>query len=174
MESKTLNPLSPPPVPRGRTNFLTVLCVLTFVVSGYYFFKGVGGLIVGSQFSSSDWAGVSEGLEELMANADEKPVAFMQKLLDAAGETVNAAMEHVVALGVTGLVVSLLSVLGAIMMWRLRKNGFYLYLIAKLIGVIVPIMLIGVNILTASYYGFALFISIVMFILYGMNLRYMR
>ncbi len=174
MEIETMDQPLPPAVPRGRTNFLTVLCILTFVVSGYYFFNGLVGVFVGSQFSSSDWASVTEQFEEVMDNAGAETTAFIQKFLDATAETVNASMEHVVALALTGLAVALLSVLGAVMMWRLQKSGFYLYVAAKLIGVIVPIVLIGANLLTVSYYGFALFISIIMFILYGMNVKYMR
>ena len=174
MENAAPDTASPPPIPQRRPNFLNVLCILTFVVSGYYFFNALVGLMVGSKFSSPDWINIYENLERIMTNADAKGVAFLQNFLDAAAETVNATMVHIVELSAMGLVVSLLSILGAYIMWKQRKIGFYLYIVAKLIGVIVPLVLIGVNVLTVSYYGFALVISVIMFVLYGMNMRYLR
>ncbi len=62
------------------------------------------------------------------------------------------------------------SLIGAIRMWKLHRNGFFLYLIAQLAVMFIPAIWI-------NWYAFSFtnaIFSIVFFIGYAYNLRYMK
>lgn len=68
------------------------------------------------------------------------------------------------------MVLSAISLTGAIRMWKLHRDGFYLYVFAQLIMVMLPAVWIGAQAFTVSN---AIFTGV--FILgYGLNLKHMR
>lgn len=157
-----------------RPTFLTVLCILTFVVSGYFFVQSLIGIFVNSSMDMTSFNEVTEQLYESMEEMEGEQRVFMQRLIDGMQITVNAVIENAVSLGIFEMITSLLGILGAVLMFRLNKKGYYLYIIAKIIGVVAPLAIIGVNILTISLYGFIAIIGILFIVLYGVNLKYMR
>lgn len=173
MEPETIDRV-PPPLPPRRPTFLTVLCILTFVVSGYTVLNGVFAIAFGDGFSGGDWSVFNEQMQDAMRDADPESQAFLRQFFEAAAETVDAAFRHAVTLGIVDILVGLLSVFAAVLMWRLRRSGYFLYVVVKVLAIVIPLFLLGINILTLSIYGFALFISLIMFVLYGLNLKHMR
>ena len=156
-----------------RPALLTVLCVLTFVVSAYYLFSGIFALFVSDSFDQSQWDQISEQVSEALNDADENSARIMETVMAAVSQTVTNTIENAFMLGLAEIFVALLSGFGAYWMWSLRKNGFWIYTAAKVIGVAVPIFLLGFNIVTMAYYGFALFVGIVFIILYATTRKHM-
>jgi hypothetical protein len=158
---------------RKRPSLLTVLCVLTFVVSAYYVFSGIFGLFVAENFDQSQWDQISEQVGEALNDADENSAQIMETVMAAVSQTVTNAIENALLLGLTEIFVALLSAFGAYWMWSLRKSGFWIYTAAKVVGVAVPLILLGFNIVTIALYGFALFIGIIFIILYATTRKHM-
>jgi hypothetical protein len=157
-----------------RPTFLTVLCILTFVVSGYFFVQSLIGIFVNNSMDTTAFNEVIAELYESMEEMEGQEQAFMQKIIDGMQVTVNAVIENAVSLGIFEMLTSVLGILGAVLMFRLNKKGYYIYILAKIVGVIAPLAIIGVNVLTLSLYGFIAVIGILFIVLYGVNVKYMR
>jgi len=158
----------------NRPTFLTVLCILTFVVSGYHFVQGLIGIFFSANVDTATFNEMSEQLYESMEEMDGDQREFMQGFIDSIQVTINAIIENAVAIGVFEMLASALGIFGAVLMFKLNKKGYYLYILAKIIGVVVPLVIIGVNILTISLYGFVALLGILFIVLYGVNVKYMR
>lgn len=157
-----------------RPTFLTVLCILTFVVSGYHFIQALIGIFINESVDTSGFNEVSEQMYESMENMDAQGREFMQQFIDAIQVTITAIFENAVTIGIFEMLASALGIFGAILMFKLNKKGYFLYILAKVVGVVVPLIIIGVNILTLSIYGFIAVIGILFIVLYGLNTRYMH
>lgn len=160
-----------------RPTFLTVLCILTFIGSGF-------GII--SAFIA--FTGLND-IETAMKNAQMQsdPVAKeMFKNLDIAG------MESIQSwANILSLLASVLCLAGALVMWRLKKFGFVLYVaghaatifgtyvalgLMKKMGEIMPMEQVGGLMETAgaAMMVFAVLISVGFIIMYGVNLKAMN
>lgn len=137
-----------------RPVFLTVLCILTFI--------GVG-LTILSQAASY--------------------IAF-QSLTDAAGtleelgsspeiEAAKNALRYVYVFLAVGIGGSLLCLLGAIMMWKLKRLGYYIYIAGQVIPVVISFALqaVAVNVLTIIS---SVFLPVLFIVLYGVNFRHLK
>jgi hypothetical protein len=142
-------PLLPPTENRNsRPKLLTVLCILTFIWSGLMFFSSLMVFLFFDTFRAMApeiakiWKQPS--IVELFLNA--RPVYF----LTTAG-------------------IYILSLAGAIQMWRLRRLGFHIYTVAQILLIIAPMYffkLPGPSILDILISGLFVF-------LYGSNLKKM-
>ena len=132
----------------NRPPTLTLLCILSFI--------GGGGTALSSLFVVMAYDIIPMALEQMPVPEAES----MLELVQSAGKNFFV---------VTGLL-NLLSLTGAILMWKLRKTGFHLYTIAQLLLLAAPLLMI------AGYQiPFTTFLLTGTFILgYGLNLRFMR
>jgi len=158
----------------NRPTFLTVLCIITFVVSGYFFVQSLLGIFVNNSLDTTAFNEIISQLYESMDEMEGQEQAFMQKIIDGFQITVNSIIENAVSLGIFEMLTSVLGILGAVLMFRLNKKGYYLYILAKIVGVVAPLAIIGVNVVTISIYGFIGVIGILFIVLYGVNVKYMR
>ncbi len=69
---------------------------------------------------------------------------------------------------------ALLTLAGAIFMWRLRKFGFYLYILGIIIGIVVPFFVYGNNLIAIGLSAFGSFFGLVFIALYALNLKSMK
>ena len=129
------------PQEEGRPTFLTVLCILTFIGSGFRTLIFLILLVAAGAISS--WLGSIPGM----------------------GDMGGLGSGYLVIV----LVLALASVYGAIMMWQLKKMGFYLYSGANVIALIVPIFMASSEFSVWGLVFTALFI-----ILYGLNLKHLK
>lgn len=121
---------------------------------GYLAMAAVGGMA-----SAMEGMEGMEGAMEGMAGA-----AAIEGMDDAMNVMAHAKTLLIVAIGVT-----LLALAGVIMMWKLKKTGFYLYTGAQLLGIIIPVVIAGM----ASMSWFGLIISVAFIVMYGLNLKHM-
>src|SRR5205085_2392376 len=66
---------------------------------------------------------------------------------------------------------SLLTLVGAILMFNLRRVGWYVYIAGVVIGIIAPVVLVGLTALNAT---FGVFFSVIFAGLYWLQLKEMR
>jgi hypothetical protein len=137
-----------------RPTFLTVLCILSFVAAGISIVASVLGF-VGMQAAE----GMMGSVEASMENMSTLPGM----------EEAAALWQYAKLLLIVGVGCTVLALVGVIMMWKLKKTGFYLYTAAQLIGIIVPVVLVGM--VGMSWLG--LVFSIAFIVMYGLNLKHM-
>lgn len=159
---------------KQRPTLLLVLCILTWVVSAYYLFTVpieyfLSGGVDGAEAQST----INEMMEE-MADEDPEIARMMEGFMRSASQTVSKSIENAGWIAAMQLLVALLSALGAYFMFNLRKIGFWVYLLAKVIGILYLFIFIGINMLTAAWASMALFVSLIMIVLYAINLKRMH
>lgn len=129
-----------------RPVFLTVLCILSFIAAGFGIITFVG--LITAMGAATAVVGSMEGLEGVSEAAAAGPSAAMTWAYLA-----------------VGLITIVVSLIGVIKMWKLKKQGFMLYVGANVVSMIM-----------GSIYSFsigALIIPIVFIVLYYLNVKHM-
>ena len=153
-----------------RPVFLKVLCILTFIGSGY-------GMISNtiSYFNATEMSKIAaEAMQEVDKKKDKDPesVNLLNKIKDNA--SVMATPENIRKAAMGNIITSAFCLLGAVLMWNLRRTGFYIYTLATVISIILPFYLFGSNFLTNLSGGILGFIGILFIIFYAMNIKSMK
>lgn len=131
---------------RKRPDLLTVLCILTFIGSGTGAFSN---LMITMNYD--------ETMDYLKQEAFEWP---LMELLSRAGY----------GFFLTGTLLYSTSLAGAIQMWKMRKIGFHLYLVAQILLLLLPLIYIG----DYPFPWFDLLITTVFVYLYWKHVRLMK
>lgn len=141
----------------SRPQFLKVLCILSYVAFGLLFMiYGLGLLCLGIDETKANeiWDKFIEGFPDL-TNVDA--VVFFHK---------------VGIYSLINLLVNIVSLVGVVMMWKLDKKGFYIYLLAELGSNFIPL---GVEMgnESKSYGGliFSIVLDLVFIGMYYVNIR---
>ena len=100
---------------KKRPSFLTVLCILTFIGSGLVLLGGLLVLIAGAALSS-----------------------YFESIPGMSQETGGSILPLIIS-----VVFAAVSLFGAIMMWQMKKLGFYIYTAAQVIVVAVSFSVMG-------------------------------
>ena len=138
-----------------RPTFLTVLCILSFVAAG---FSIIGGLVMGAGSAMVN----SDAVQDAMAS-DPNAAANMEQASAAMAEA--GLSTGAIWLGVA---LTLIGLIGVIMMWKLKKTGFYVYTGAQVLGIVSPMFMGG-----SISFGFMTIVSVLFIVLYGLNLKHM-
>jgi hypothetical protein len=156
-----------------RTTFISVLCILTFIGSGW-------GLVMGGvKYFTADKQAVTMSMSKEKAAADIQQKGKDDAASKFAEKMVNSMAvftpENLKKAGIAEALAALCCLGGAFLMWQLKKNGYYLYIAGTLIGIISPFVIYGssnmMSIISSVMVGF---VGIVFMILYGVNLKDMR
>ncbi len=131
---------------KKRPQLLSILCILTFIGSG---FGVIGFLMVAINFEAT-----IEALKVLYA---EMPEA-------------NFMLEAPRDFFLVSFLLSAFSLIGAILMWNLRKIGFHIYASSQLIYLVVPLIYFGGE--TNPFFNIML--TALFVYLYARNLPFMR
>ncbi len=132
-----------------RPKFLSVLCILTFI------FTGLGSL------SCIITPLTSEMVKEFMINApnyDEVQMADSLKVIEARWGYYMLTLALTIG-----------SMVGAILMWKLKKNGFHFYAFSNLAILFVPTLVLGIAISWVS-----IILSIAFIGMYAIHLKFMQ
>lgn len=155
-----------------RPTFLTVLCILTFIGSAYSIFQAYSNYSGAGMVASTVPTVLDELRDQIEAEANtEKESEMINKILD--GIEVNFTEEKVKNIGMVSGISSILTLVGAILMWGLQKKGYWIYLIGLAAGVIGGAMVYE-GIWSGIYAGGSAFIAIIFGVLYGLNLKHLH
>ncbi len=155
-----------------RPEFLTVICILSFIGLGLGIFNGFSGLVFSNVSDSlipliED---VSEQASREMMNVPENTEAFIQEMFDI----IIQALNNIAVLSLLILLTQGLALSGVIMMWNLKKTGFYIYVAGKVIYLLIPVSVLGFNVITAMVISSnSLFIAIFI-VLYAIHFKYLK
>lgn len=142
-----------------RPTLLTVLCILSFVAAGFSIIGGGLGLAAGAAVESG-------ALSDLAAQSgDADAMAQMEEAMGQVEEATGGV--SLTTLFGVGLVLTIIGLVGVIMMWKLKKTGFYVYTGAQVLGIVVPMAMGGPFSLWTTVF------SVLFVVLYGMNLKHM-
>lgn len=144
-----------------RPQFITVLCILSFIGCGLAFFGSIYGY-----FSIK----ASSALLENMGNAEGDTYGMMSGIQ----ETMIKAVENAVPNLIIGIICSLLCLYGALQMWKLKKMGFFIYSIGEVAPAISAFLLGGGGLIGGVGAIFGLLLAIVWIVLYAVNLKHMK
>jgi len=147
---------------KERPSFITVLCILTFC--------GAGLAIVTSLFSML----MMGQLESTMQNMNDS-FGSTDSNLDLGNSYRWMKLSYIFSLAG-----SILCLIGALFMWRLKKNGFFIYVAGQVLPMISSFMTMNSTNMGA-FSGFEMTVTIIgmMFpvafiIMYGLNLKHMK
>lgn len=156
---------------KKRPTFLTILCILSFI--------GIGLAILSSilTYISTQAITGTPGLMEKLSSIDEQTANPMFKKIYASGvqALINAKLYALL-----NILANVICLIGVVMMWKLKKPGFFIYTLGELGTPVLSIILIG-NVFAGTFLsamgliGNAVgFIFPVAFIvMYALNLKHM-
>lgn len=218
---KNMDHLEDENYPVKRPTFLTVLCILTFIGSGWAIFSSITAyntaeqtigvftdsmnideeitrakgdtLIMAPKTDTFSIGQEPDSQTDSLAGNDSLEVGD-DNLNENGVDTTSASYEMGRALGAKmkknvmdmmsvdklknsamgSFIAALFTIAGAFFMWRLRRFGFYLYIIGIVIGVIVPFYIYGNNLLAIGINGFSSFFGLIFIALYALNLKSMK
>ena len=160
--------------PPQRPTFLKVLCILTFIGSSYAIITSTYTYFNAKEIANEVVKAKSEINQDVQNKRKNKPQndAFASKMVKNMSVMANPDNLRRSSLG--SIIASVFCLIGAILMWRLNRKGFYLYVLGTIIGIIVPFYVFGNNFLTALSVGISALIGILFVIFYAMNLKSMK
>jgi len=159
--------ISEPQKPTKRPDFLNVICILSFIGSGWAAIQGVVSMV-----SSSTPEEVAEQMDEQMSQMPDD-AGFLTSFVEGSADMAIAAAENAVPMGVATIVVSLASLLGVYYMFKLQKKGFGIYALANLIGIAVPIIFLGAGTVVLLTVGVTSLFTFLFIGMYAANLKHM-
>ncbi len=158
------NPAAQPvQMPPGRPVFLTILCVLSFLgVALSLVWNGISyvGMTIGTAVMQESQ--VVGNLEEATENVPLAGISIRE---------VFGFLEHVPAFALVNVFAALIVLAGVILMWNLRKAGYYIYIVGELLPLIALVALGGV--LGSFFAATSSVFALLFIVLYGLNLKYM-
>ncbi|MFT5749246.1 MAG: hypothetical protein ACI93S_000499 [Ancylomarina sp.] len=152
--------------PQPRPVLLTVLCVLTFIGSGFGVFANLVAMFASPFLEFIQPSMIEETFSHLGNNPGDQ---FVKQALDMA----LLVLDNFLAITLSKFIFYALSLAGAIMMFQMRKIGFYLYIVAQIGFLFIGPIFLGWNVFVSSAMFFSGFFSALFIALYGINLKHM-
>lgn len=168
----------------GRPKFLKVLCILTFVGVGLVLLLSTFGVNSAFFTSAEDKAITREQTVEqvLKMNPEADEELVYSVLMDS--EKYEASNL------ISGALCALISLAGALMMWKMQKTGFYIYMVGELLGYVITLVMHGMEgmnagIKAASIWGsfsenlaigsmvLVILFDVAFIVMYAMNLKHL-
>ncbi|MBO0935471.1 hypothetical protein J2I47_02815 [Fibrella sp. HMF5335] len=152
-----------------RSQFLTILCVLSFLSCGWGLAESGIALFNPDRVAQTPYT----GHKDTGAGEEDRldPKNFYQDNSANSDNPTPADPGLVRRQSLAQFVYSLVTLIGVILMFRLRRTGFYVYLAGVLLGIIMPIYFVGFAALITS---FGVFGSVLFAVMYGFCLREMK
>lgn len=149
-----------------RSEFLTLLCVLTFLSCAWGLFDAT------VSFWRTDAVAETPLLPRELTPEEKaaEPKAYFEDRASGDGP-MPGDPDQIRLLSIAQFGYSLLTLIGAVLMFNLRRVGFWIYVAGTVFGVVVPVALAGFGALNTS---FGVFFSIIFAGLYWLNLKDMR
>src|ERR1035437_673990 len=150
-------------LPAKRPTFITVLCILSFVGVA---FSLIGGIM--NYFTYSALASSGDMLGAMKTAGGEQMGQAMNAIADVMGMDYGKMAMNAIVVGLLNIPI----LVGALLMWKQKKMGFYVYSVFELIQCVMPFVLVGG--LVAGLMGTVMaIVAIVFIVLYGLNLKHM-
>ncbi|CAN5157730.1 hypothetical protein BH20BAC1_BH20BAC1_03160 [soil metagenome] len=135
-----------------RSALLTVLCILTFIGSAWTFASSVWIYVTADRTAAMIEDAANPGSKNksvLYKIGKAKRAVFGQKIFDKVLSMFDAEKIRYSALG--NIMSSIFTLTGAILMWKLLRAGFFLYIFGVAISFLAPLLIYGLNFIGAGF-----------------------
>lgn len=162
--------------PEKRSSFLTWLCILTFIGSGWAIISCIWSYTTAAKTSTM----FSQNVVMKRDSAFQKDTAAIDKKHSAIEGKIKASFSKILKednirkTAIGGFIAALLTLTGALFMWHLKKEGFYIYISGVVFGILVPFYVFGNDLIAIGASSFANFFGLVFIALYALNLKSMN
>lgn len=156
-----------------RPTFLLVLCILTFIGSGWGTLSSLFSLFTAGLMDGNMQM---EQLSSTMNNIEgsEGFASIFSNFMSSSMEMVQATMMHAREIAIMQIVLYVVSLLGAILMFQLRRIGFYLYAAAQILMLFILPYFAGFSTLVVAGMLFGAFWTLGFIVTYALGLKYMK
>ncbi len=166
--------------PVSRPTLLNVLCILTFIGSTWTILTNIWAYSTADKtakiFSNIRHNNIPDSISKsdsvIYKVGDKKRSMFGEKMMSSLSNLFTAEKIKENALGV--IITAIFTLSGALLMWRMRRIGFYLYSTGVLLSIIVPFYLFGNNLLAIGISSFSNFFGLVFVALYALNFKVLK
>jgi len=135
--------------------FLKIVCILSFIGCGLGIFSNVFGLLALKTTHAFNLA-LMEAASKSGEMLDPETMLFNSKV------TI-----------ISGIISSIGCLVGAILMWKLKKIGFYIYTVFQICSILFPILFpMMPSTLLMTFLG--LLIPVAFIVMYAINLKHMK
>ena len=169
METTSSTASTPSTPPGGaRNTFLTVICILTFIGSGWGVIKAIRSYATADYIASIASGTIKNAENEI--NQQANTPGFVKQIMGSVEEDMNP--DFLRKMAIFQFISNLFTLSGAILMWNLRKTGFYFYVAGIIVAVVAPFAmgrLVGA--IGATLIGF---VGIIFIVMYAVNLKQMN
>lgn len=152
---------------------LRVLCILSFFGCGSLLVFGVMGY--SSYKAQATRNTLLEGIVSLSHQASASSAAASAMDNAATDPIIREEISNLNKMATSSLIVGLLNILvliGVVMMWKLKKAGFYVYTLGQVASVATPFLIVG-SLAGGLMATLGAIFPILFIILYGLNLKHM-
>ena len=157
-----------------RSTLLTVLCILTFIGSGYRIASSMFSLAtIGKLANMEQQFKEAEARQKQKADSGSaKNQEFAQKIMEESKAMFNPQTMRYMAFA--GIGAAILTLAGAILMWQRKMAGFYLYVAGCLAEVGIPFAVLKVGFLLGISTAVGGFFSLIFIVLYAFCIKELR
>ena len=152
--------------PRKLPEMLNVLTILTFIGSGLGILTNLYYLVAARKLYDASMANQEkmDAAPAIIRNMQgPDPIGVIQRTYD-----------NRIPIGLLGIVACVLCIVGAVQMRKLKKTGFYIYLIGEILPLIVTYIFIGVAALSGLRLIFSVLFIAIFVILYATQTKYLK
>jgi magnesium-transporting ATPase (P-type) len=164
--NQTSDVLKPQPS-KNLPGILNVLTILTFIGCGIAYLSDCYNFFINNN--------PDKQIEKLNQTRDKMgDSGFGAKMIDSSIDMIQKSHDNRYLLFITGLIFTTLCLIGAMQMRKLKKTGYYYYLIGELAPFVLMAGLFGSSFFSAFTILFIALIAIVFVILYSTQLKYLQ
>jgi hypothetical protein len=147
-----------------RPTFLTVLCILTFVGAGLNLIMSIV-----NYFSYSAMASTGGNFLNSLGGGESDQLA---QSVGALAEAFGMDFEKMAMVSLIQALINIPILIGALLMWKQKKAGFYVYTAFELTQPIIPLAM-GLGMLGGMMAVFGIVFAVIFIVLYALNLKHM-
>lgn len=168
-----------------RPTLLIVLCILTFIGSSWLILTNIWAYATAgktvqmiSNIRNRAENNSTQNLDSLnkkisdtgKAKAEHKKgFYFREKMMSSFSKIMTK--ENIRKAAVGTIISALLTLAGALLMWYFKRSGFFLYIAGTLLGLLLPFVWYGMNIMSIGFSFFSGFFGLVFIALYALNIK---
>jgi len=162
--------------PEKRPTFLTWLCILTFIGSGWAIVSDTGAYSTAhktaTMFSQNIKVQINDSTIQngVTVKGNHSPMRVKMK----ASLSKIFKEDNIRKTAIGGLVAALLTLAGGLFMWKLKRTGFYLYVAGVVAGILVPFFVFGNDLMAIGASSFTNFFGLIFIALYAVNWKSLK
>ena len=156
-----------------RPVLLTVLCILTFLGSSWGIVGGITNYITADTAAQIAQKAMEDTRGNMDSMTDSEGARIRNKVTTAFEETLKP--QNIRMNSVFKVISCILNILGAFLMIRLMKAGFWIYILGTAVGIVGVFVSYGAHNLVGLFLSSgAAFMGILFVVLYSLNLKALK